>query len=75
MNKFESEYESICSTQFWKEYVSRYEAFLHSTTANLLVCPLDLVERTRGSIEAIEFITRLPNKIIKSINTNIEEGE
>ncbi len=73
--KTESELESIRATGLWKEYSQRAFAFRDTMINDLLTCPIEKVEMTRGIITGLNYLLRLPEKIVEDSKNKNGEGE
>lgn len=74
-SKFKDEFDAICKTEFWKDYVVRLDGERKSASRH---CETDMAEdvpRYQGMVRAIDVVIGLPLKVLEVAPKKPQEGK
>ncbi len=63
--QLKDEYDAICKTAFWKDYIARLEIEKKIATSHCVTDPAEDVPRYQGTVRAYKSILRLPLEVIE----------
>lgn len=63
--KLREEYEAICRTDFWKNYIKRITQEMDIYIKHCLTDPPDNVSKYQGAVAATKRIMELPSRVLE----------
>ena len=63
--KLKDEYEAICKTNFWKDYVARIDDERKSASRHCETDAAEDVPRYQGFVRAVDAIKGLPSQVLE----------